>query len=235
MWARYKVGEPIGPYIVESVELEPLSDGEWMERCANSGRTVLNMIHRTPEPPREFELPEVDGDTMTIIPFVPNYKFEGERNPLTVAGAPDDAIWVNVEGSPCNYWSLLKTAWKPNHDLFLIEHDVKSSQAQRDEIAACSEPWCLNNYCHFSEVDREAWKWGVLGHTRFRRELIEKMPDLVNDLEPRWHDWHETSTGIGMVLREAGYVPHEHLPYVHHHRMDEGRCESDGCDHGARA
>ena len=222
MWARYKVGEPIGPYIVESVELEPLSDGEWMERCANSGRTVLNMIHRTPEPPREFELPEPEGDTLTVIPYVPNYKFEGQRNPLTVAGAPADALWVNVEGSPWNYWSLLKSAWKPDYDLFLIEHDVYSTPEKREEVSACPEVWDISQYHHFSEVDRDAWHWGLLGHTRFRKELIAKVPNLFTDMEYRWRDWHEMSTGIGMELRKLGYAPHEHGT-IYHHRMDETR------------
>ena len=226
--ARFKVGEQMGPYVVESVEWVPMGDGSYLEKVINSGRSVMQILHRPIQPPLQYLLPIQTDQIRYVIPYVPNYKNEHIRHPLTVAGAPLEAHWVSVYGSPWNYWSLLTAAWDVKHDLFLIEHDVESTPEQRADINACPEPWCLNQYHHFSEEDREAWKWGVLGHTRFRQELISAHPRLMADLEPRWRDWHETSTGVGMALRELGYEPHEH-GRVKHHRMDETRCGDCGC------
>lgn len=223
MWARYEVGDQVGPYIVEAVELKPIGETEWLEVMYNSGRGIQQIVHRLPTPPLEYELAPCEGETRVIIPYVPNFARGGddysERNPDTVAGAPENAEWISVEGSELNYWSLMKSAWKPTNDLFVIEHDVQSTQDRRDDIESCPELWCFHHYHHMDDAAHEAWFWGILGHTRFRKELIAKMPDLFTNLEDRWKVWTEMSTGVGKVLREAGFTPHEHLPKIIHHQM----------------
>lgn len=223
MWARWEVGDQVGPYTVESVVLTPLDEGEWQETMVNSGGGSQRLTHHLPQPPRSYNLTPTEEETRVIIPYVPNFAREGndysERNPDTVAGAPENAEWVNVQGSPWNYWSLLKAAWTPEHNLFLIEHDV---QCRPDIVAGyeeCSEVWCVTNYHHFSEESAAAWHWSILGCTRFRKELIAKTPTLFSEMQERWRHWTEMSTGIGMELRKLGYAPHEHFPRVVHHQM----------------
>ena len=223
MEPRYRVGEKMGPYIVESVEWIDNHDGTFLEKIINSGRSVFQVLHRPPEPPRLFLLPPTTDQTRVVIPYVPNYKHADLRHPLTVAAAPMTAHWVDVSGSTWNYWSLLRNAWDPNHDLFLIEHDVEAREDAVAEMESCPELWCFSQYHHFSPEDAEAWHWGILGFTRFRSQLISALPRLIVDLDVRWRDWHEMSTGIGMKLREAGYAPHVHEPPVFHHRMDVTR------------
>lgn len=223
MWARYEVGDQVGPYTVEAVELKPIGETEWLEVMYNSGRGIQQIIHRLPTPPLEYKLPPCDSETRVIIPYVPNFARGGddysERNPDTVAGAPENAEWINVEGSELNYWSLLKTAWEPSHNLFLIEHDV---QCRPDIVAAyeeCPEVWCMANYHHFDEAAAAAWHWGIFGCTRYRKELIAKTPTLFSELQDRWRPWTDMSTGVGVELRKLGFAPHEHFPRVIHHQM----------------
>lgn len=223
MWARYEVGDQVGPYTVEFVELTKIGEDEWLEKMFNSGRGIQQIVHRRSPPPLTYDLAPCEVETRVIIPYVPNFARGGddysERNPDTVVGAPPEAEWVNVEGSELNYWSLLRTAWKPDHNLFLIEHDV---QCRPDIVTAyeeCPEPWCMTNYHHFDEASAEAWHWGIFGCTRFRKELIAATPTLFSELQHRWRPWTDMSTGVGMELRKLGYAPHEHFPRVIHHQM----------------
>lgn len=57
----------------------------------------------------------------------------------------------------------------------------------------------------------------MLGCTRFRKELIEAVPDALTSIpEDNW-DWHNMCDGVGNNLRAAGYTHHWHTPPVEHH------------------
>ena len=142
-------------------------------------------------------------------------------HPATLEGVPSHAEWIDVRESPIAYWSALCDYWGP-WNLTIVEHDVQAHSGVFAEFAACSEPWCYFTYDNFTEENAAAWHWGILGCTRFRKELIEAVPRAIEDLEDRWKDWHETSTGIGMVLREAGFAPHQHGRINHHRMVDIG-------------
>lgn len=221
-WARYRVGDTMGPFVVESVELEWVDGSTWMEKVVNSGRVVHQMVRRVPEKPKLFYPPEIDSEMRIVIPYVPHYDsgraIQEERNPETVASAPPNAEWVNVEGSDWNYWSLLCTLWDPRHSLMLIEHDVTCRPDIVTAYESCSEPWCMTNYHAFSDEDAAAWHWGILGCTRFSAELMAKTSTLMTGMSPGMRHWTELSTGVGQALRELGYAPHEHFPRVIHHQ-----------------
>jgi hypothetical protein len=77
-------------------------------------------------------------------------------------------------------------------------------------------------YSNHTPENAEAWKFGILGCTRFRSRLIKKVPNALSDLQWRYRDWHVLSTGLGMTLREAGFYPHVHGVVDHHRMMDQG-------------
>ena len=224
-WARYDVGDAMGPFTVESVELEMIGPDQWMERIVNSGRVVHQILRKNPTKPLLFSPPNIQADTRIVVPYVPHYNSGGqmvtERNPETVSGAPKNAEWINVEGSDWNYWSLLCTLWSGEHNLILIEHDVTYQPEFTADFEACGCDWAFHNYHHFDPADAEAWHWGILGCTWFSKNLMEREPDLMTGMRPGFRHWTELSTGVGVELRKRGYAPHEHFPRVVHHAEKE--------------
>ena len=180
----YRVGELRGPFEVVSVTFDLLPDGRYLEVVKDSmgnGSTTLVKDEK-----REFYSvsPRPFGSSI-LVPYT-------VRHPKTEAGLEgQDATWVNVSGSPYDYWRGL-----------------------------CE--WCTGTYSNFRPEDIEAWKYGILGCTRFRSELIQSLPNALRDLGWRYRDWHVMSTGLGIALRESGYEPHLHGTIDHHRMMDVG-------------
>ena len=109
---------------------------------------------------------------------------------------------------------------------YTIRHQKTEAGAATPEIfaefAACPHLWCTFKYSNHSDADAEAWKYGILGCTRFRKNLMRKLPDVVKNLEWRYRDWHVMSTGLGMALRKQRFEPHVHGVVDHHRMMDLG-------------
>lgn len=143
-------------------------------------------------------------------------------HPLTVEGAPPDAIWCDVSGSDIAYFGAICDWWDRGETFAILEHDVV---CRPDIVAAfneCPEPWCLfgyDPYCSCGNPDcREAWR-NAIGCTRFRAELMAAVPDAASSIVAELWDWHNVCDGLGNNLRAAGFTHHWHEPPVFHHRL----------------
>lgn len=143
------------------------------------------------------------------------------RHALTEEGLPESASWVYVGNDKCDYWRALCEWWKPE-EFIIIEHDVRASPEVFEEFALCEQDWCTFKYNNHTEANADAWKYGILGCTRFSAHLIKKAQKALKDMEWRYRDWHVLSTGLGIALREAGFEPHLHGVVDHHRMMDAG-------------
>lgn len=144
----------------------------------------------------------------------------------TVAGAPADAIWVDVSSGPDAYFGALHGWWAAGETFAIIEHDIVCRPDVAEAFNACPEPWCAFGYDDICCPGcMEAWA-NELGCTRFRREIIEAVPDAVSSIPPDGWDWHNLCDGLGRNLRDLGYSHHWHAPAVehfHHGRVAEPR------------
>jgi hypothetical protein len=212
MPALFRVGEAVGPGTVVSDEFSVLEDGRFVEHVVTSWGQQMHMHGRELESYDRFLRFTPDQGDHVIYPHTVVHE-------STLEGAPADAEWINVSESPIAYWSALCDYWQP-WNLTVVEHDVQARPNIFAEFDECEKPWCYFHYSNFTEEDIEAWRWGILGCTRFRKELIEAAPSAVTDIEPRHRDWHYMSTGLGQNLRAAGFKPHIHSVVNHHRMMD---------------
>jgi hypothetical protein len=209
--AFYEIGERRGPFLVTESHFDLLPNGEYLEvikdEIGNSSMTLVK------DEPREYvKVCEREGNV--LVPYT-------VKHPFTEQGLDGmDASWIDVSHSPYDYWRALCDWWS---DYFtIIEHDVRANRKVFYEFYLCPEAWCTFRYSNFSDEDAEAWHYGILGCTRFRREIIDAVPNALIDLEWRFRDWHHVSTGLGKTLREAGFEPHVHGIVDHHRMMDVG-------------
>lgn len=204
----------MGPGTVVADEFTRLDDGRTREHVVFSwGQENVIFGRELPSYERLRRHEPGPGDHL-IVPYTVIHR-------ATLEGVPGHAEWIDVRESPIAYWSALCDYWGP-WNLTVVEHDVQANPDVFDEFAACDQPWCYFIYDNFTGENAKAWEWGILGCTRFRKELTEAVPDAVSSVEDRWKDWHETSTGLGIALRAAGYVPHQHGRINHHRMLDLG-------------
>lgn len=214
MPALYKVGEAVGPGTVLEDTFTVNDDGTSVEHVVFSWGQQSTMYARE-EPADHHEVRARNRSEWILVPYT-------VRHPATVAAVPAEAVWVDVSGHRFDYWRLLVDWWWVGVDLAIVEHDVAPHAEVWDEFAACPEPWCYFRYSNFTDENAAAWHWGILGCTRFRAALIDAVPFAARDVEERWRDWHYLSTGLGVILREAGFTPHMHGVIDHHRMMDVG-------------
>lgn len=207
----YRMGELRGPFAVISDKFECLPNGRTLETVIDSGGNSAVIYGWNDD--REY-YPVCQRDGSILVPFTVKHR-------STMKGVPIHASWVYVGNSKYDYWRVLCDWWVPR-DFTVIEHDVRATPEVFEEFAICPEPWCHFRYDNHTDEDAEAWKYGILGCTRFRQELIQGLPTAVKDIEWRYRDWHHMSTGLGIILREAGFDPHLHGVIDHHRMMDVG-------------
>src|ERR1035437_459529 len=208
--AFYRVGEPRGPFTVVSDSFEYLPNGRTLETVKDSGGNSDTTYGFDDD--REYYMTS-PRDGNVLVPYT-------VRHSLTEKGAPD-ATWVYVGNSPYDYWRVL-CDWWGGDDLTVIEHDVQATPEVFAELATCPEPWCYFKYSNHSPENAAAWHWATLGCTRFRKELMAKVPNALKKMEWRYRDWHYVSTALGMALRERLFEPHMHGVVDHHRMMDQG-------------
>ena len=206
----YRVGELRGPFKVVFDSFEYLDNGRTLEIVRDemgNGSTTLGY-----DDYRDY-FPVAKRDGFILVPYT-------VRHSLTEQGVPAWADWVYVGNSPYDYWRLLCDWW--TEEFTVIEHDVRATPEIFAEFEACPEPWCYFHYSNHTKENAEAWRYGILGCTRFRDEIIQAVPTALTELGWRFRDWHVLSTGLGMTLREAGFEPHVHGVVDHHRMMDVG-------------
>jgi hypothetical protein len=207
----HRVGEQRGPFTVTEVTFDVLPGGRTREFVRDSGDNYATTFGWDDD--REYyQICQREGNL--LVPYTIRHK-------MTEEGVPSSASWVYVGNSPYDYWRVLVEWWKPR-EFTIIEHDVKASPEVFEEFAICPHHWCTFKYSNHSEENAEAWKYGILGCTRFSAYLIKHVPNALKDLDWRYRDWHVLSTGLGMELRNAGFEPHLHGIVDHHRMMDRG-------------
>ena len=140
-------------------------------------------------------------------------------HPATVAGAPKDTVWVDVSASPDAYFGAIAEMWAEGESFALLEHDVVARPDCVQAFEDCPEPWCTYGYADICHPEcMESWA-NALGCTRFRKELIDAVPDALSRIPAEGRDWHNLCDWIGQALREAGFTHHWHAPAVEHHHM----------------
>lgn len=129
------------------------------------------------------------------------------------------------------YFDLIETLWADREPFLLVEHDIEINQRALRQAKHCACWWSVSPY--IGPFGPDEMLDGSLGFTRFRRQLIDDIPDLParaaranGSLE---RNWRCLDTRILGVLRQAGHRPHLHAPVVQHH-VYRGHCTC-GTDH----
>lgn len=137
--------------------------------------------------------------------------------PEVVEAVPPGTIWVDVSSSDTAYHESLTAIWGQRENFATLEHDVLCRPDIVEAFEECPEPWCVFGYSEMCHPEcMEAWA-NELGCTRFRAELMEKVPDALTSIPPGpLTDWHNVCDGLGNNLRAAGFTHHWHFPVAQH-------------------
>lgn len=120
------------------------------------------------------------------------------------------------------YWELVADLWSQGETFALVEHDIGVHAQVGQQFEQCPSWWCGFQY----PVDRGVLI-AALGCTRFRRELLQSEPDLLEvvgqdasaGLPAR--DWRRLDVRLMDELHRRGYRRCEHTPEVrHYHRYE---------------
>jgi hypothetical protein len=104
---------------------------------------------------------------------------------------------VYVGGDPLDYWRLMCWVWGDREDFAVIEHDTLFDADAITALETCSEPWCSElNYFQM---------------TRFRREMMEALPDAFEAIRPSWRHWTALEAGVHDAFEEEFGGLHRHL------------------------
>ncbi len=161
---------------------------------------------------------ERQGETQFFVHYT------GVR-PDVAQAAPPGTVWVDVSSHSGAYYESLCDIWAAGESFATLEHDIICRPDIVEAFENCPEPWCnfwYSDVCH--PHCRDAWA-NHLGCTRFRAELMEKVPDAMSSIPPgHLRDWHEVCNGLGgdkgpngWGLRAAGFKNHWHGEVRHHH------------------
>ena len=137
----------------------------------------------------------------------------------TLAGAPLDAVWVDVSADPDAYWAALEAIWTQGESFAVLEHDVACRPDVVRAFEECPEPWCTFAYsdvCHPGCVEAHR---NNLGCTRFRADVLLSVPEAVSSIPSEDRHWQRVCDYLGNNLRDAGLSHHWHEPWVEHHHF----------------
>ena len=124
-----------------------------------------------------------------------------------------------------SYFELMALLWANGRDFAIVEHDVEVDPDSLDSLDTCPAPWCAFSYPVFAGDIAEAYGGPFgLGCVRFRRELLEELPQAVQlagemNLHPvhRPRSYAVMDSTLTRVLRAHGVQVHQHFPNVTHH------------------
>ena len=126
-----------------------------------------------------------------------------------------ESIRLDTQDPSAYFWALHRL-WAQPGDLVIVEHDNALTAEVLPGFEACEQWWCGHPYACAGNVTM------ALGCTRFRAELKQAEPDLLdevggigNDGLPA-RDWRRLDVRILTVLNRRGYQWHWHEPQVPH-------------------
>jgi hypothetical protein len=163
---------------------------------------------------RAIDPPAPIGTALTPV-YVPYTKVL----PQVVVAAPEPAVWVDVSSDPLAYWGLMVDLWERQQDFVILEHDVLYRRGILGGFGVCPEPWCLHAYhpgCPCGNPACRETQRNNLGCTRFRRELMQAVPDAVSSIGIELRHFSRLCDGLGANLRAAGFAHHFHELGVAH-------------------
>jgi hypothetical protein len=143
---------------------------------------------------------------------------------LAAANVAFDCIPVGK--SDTAYWELLDALWSDGEDFAIVEQDIVVEPGTLHSFAGCSRSWCCATYPYLRSE-----KYAGSGCVRFRAELIERVPDLMqrvaghSDVKHPPKMWCSLDAFIQRELRAAGYqqcLQHGGVGHLH-------RNPSHGC------
>jgi hypothetical protein len=114
------------------------------------------------------------------------------------------------------YHEALAQEWRAGADFAVVEHDIVIDQRVFPAFEACEEPWCGFGY------DAAVGYKVMLGCTRFRSELVQAVPDLLELCASETQSgvparaWYRLDVRVDEVLRRRGYTAHLHMPPIRH-------------------
>lgn len=168
-----------------------------------------------------------EGGRVRII--VPYTDLQPETVEAVRANSHGHAIhYVDVSGGDSEMWETWQWVWRRPEDTLLVEHDIAIHNDVIWQVEACDEPWCTFAYPYnFGNSD----PYHGTGCVRFRRELMERVPDLWDRVglregphHPPKH-WCSLDGFSQLELGALGYRQCKHEPPVKH--LDESN--SHGC------
>lgn len=151
-----------------------------------------------------------------VVPFT-DLKAETRRALLAHADG-HELDFVFVGESDTAYCELLQAVWAEGKAFAIVEHDIVIGPATIPGFDSCPEPYCAAPYAWTTQVGP------ALGCTRFRTELLDLVPDAMEQVAAMPSNWgaagHHRQLDVFLmrrVLRDRhGLQPHVHLPPVEH-------------------
>ena len=135
---------------------------------------------------------------------------------------------VDVSASDIAYLELLTYLWRSGETFAIVEHDVVVGPETLAGFDTCPHEWCAAKYPYLRGV-----YWG-LGCTRFRSPLLQRFPDLMDEVaayeapnHPPGH-WCVLDMALTAVLRG------HRIEWPHQEHGEVGHL-SEGPTHGCRA
>lgn len=199
-----------------------LPDGSRLEVVEHvSGNRTIVIPRAKPESGLEPPSPvKRIGETQWYVPYA-------AVHPRTLEGAPRDAIWLDISSSEVAYYGALYDVWARGETFAVLEHDCVCRPDIVQSFEDCPEPWCAYGYHDICCQDEtgyspcmEAWR-NALGCTRFRKELLDAVPDALSSVPVDNWDWRNICDGLGNNLRAAGFTHHWHFPPIEHHHFND--------------
>ena len=123
---------------------------------------------------------------------------------------------VDVSGSDEAYFELFAELWRAGAGFTLVEHDIVDHDGLVATFDRCEREWCVATYPYLRST-----YWG-LGCSRFRAALMERIPELVDEVaayETEKHSprhWCTLDQAVTTMLRRHGVEwPHVHGEVQH--------------------
>lgn len=123
----------------------------------------------------------------------------------------------DVSESDTAYYELLSYLWRIGESFAIVEHDIVVNPGTLASFDDCGHEWCAAKYPYLRGT-----YWG-LGCTRFRAPLLQRFPDLMDEVlayEAPKHSqghWCTLDMAVTASLRGHGIAwPHQEHGEVGH-------------------